>query len=127
MTSHDAVMDLVAGEAAAAKLALVGVQDVAVEEALGPAAPLVRERRSELLSANVEDVAAAEGRLDAGSLDRLRLDGARVEVIAVSLEETAGLPPLERDVRSWTLENGLEITERRVPVGVIGANFEARP
>src|SRR3954451_21008234 len=127
MNTYDAVATLVAGEATAAKQALSGVEDVAVETALGHAAVLVRERRAELLAANAEDVAAAEERLDAGSLDRLRLDDGRVENIAVSLAETASLPPLDRDVRSWQLDNGLQISERRVPVGTIGANFEARP
>jgi glutamate-5-semialdehyde dehydrogenase len=37
------------------------------------------------------------------------------------------LEPLERDVRSWTLPNGLRVSERRVPIGTVGANFEARP
>ena len=127
MSSYEAAVDLVSGEAAAAKQALTGVEDAAVEVALRAAARMVRELSGELLAATAEDVAAAEGRLDAGSLDRLRLDAARVESIAVSLDETAGLPPLDREVRSWRLENGLEITERRVPVGTIGANFEARP
>src|SRR3954464_4349899 len=127
MTTYDAVAALVAEEAAAAKLALSGVEDAAVEQALHGAARLVRETRGDVLAANAEDVGAAEGRLDAGSLDRLRLDDARVEATAVSLEETAGLPPLDREVRSWRLDTGLEITERRVAVGVIGANFEARP
>src|SRR4051794_24615407 len=124
MTTYDAVAALVAEEATAAKQALSGVEDHAVEQALHAAAQLVRELRGDVLAANAEDVAAAEGRLDAGSLDRLRLDGARVESIAVSLEETAALAPLDREVRSWRLDNGLEITERRVPVGTIGANFE---
>jgi len=127
MTSYDDVATLVAGEATAARTALPGVEDAAVEAALGHAARLVRERAAELLTANAEDVAAAEGRLDAGSLDRLRLDDVRIETIAVSLEETASLPPLDRDVRSWALDNGLRVSERRVPVGTIGANFEARP
>jgi glutamate-5-semialdehyde dehydrogenase len=127
MTTYDAVAALVAEEAAAAKQALSGVEDAAVEQALHGAARLVREKRGDVLAANAEDVAAAEGRLDAGSHDRLRLDDPRVEAIAVSLEETAALPPLEREVRSWRLGDGLEVSERRVPVGVIGANFEARP
>ena len=127
MTTYDAVAALVAEEAAAAKQALSGVEDAAVEEALHAAARLVREKRGDVLAANAEDVAAAEGRLDAGSLDRLRLDDARIESIAVSLEETATLPPLEREVRSWRLGDGLEVSERRVAVGTIGANFEARP
>jgi glutamate-5-semialdehyde dehydrogenase len=37
------------------------------------------------------------------------------------------LPPLEREIESWTLENGLEVSSRRIPIGVVGANFEARP
>src|SRR4051812_27537323 len=127
MTTYDAVAALVAEEAAAAKVALSRVGGAGVEKALHGAARLVREKRGDVLAANAEDVAAAEGRVDAGSLDRLRLDDARVEAIAVSLDETARLAPLEREVRSWRLDNGLEITERRVAVGVIGANFEARP
>jgi glutamate-5-semialdehyde dehydrogenase len=39
----------------------------------------------------------------------------------------ADLEPLEREVRSWTLPNGLRVSERRVPIGTVGANFEARP
>src|SRR5262249_56928662 len=35
--------------------------------------------------------------------------------------------PLEREVASWTLANGLRVSERRIPIGVVGANFEARP
>src|ERR1700750_3037182 len=127
MTTYDDVATLVAGEATAAKQALPGVGDAGVEVALGHAARLVREGRAELLAANAEDVGAAESRLDPGSLDRLRLDDGRIESIAVSLAETGTPPPLQRDVRSWRLDNGLEISERRVPVGTIGANFEARP
>ena len=39
----------------------------------------------------------------------------------------AGLEPLEREVSSWTLPNGLRVSERRIPIGTVGANFEARP
>jgi glutamate-5-semialdehyde dehydrogenase len=127
MRTEDAVATLVADEAAAANAALAHLEPAAVERALRQAAVLLRERRDEVLAANAEDVAAATGRLDAGALDRVRLDAARVEKIAATLKETAALPPLEREVRSWRLANGLEVSERRVPVGTIGANFEARP
>ncbi len=40
---------------------------------------------------------------------------------------TAKIPPLEREIASWTLPNGLEVRERRIPIGTVGANFEARP
>jgi glutamate-5-semialdehyde dehydrogenase len=39
----------------------------------------------------------------------------------------ARIPPLEREISSWTLPNGLSVSERRIPIGTVGANFEARP
>ena len=47
--------------------------------------------------------------------------------LARQLETTAALEPLEREISSRTLANGLEVRELRIPVGTIGANFEARP
>ena len=98
-----------------------------VDRALLRAASLLRERCAVVLEANRADVAAGSSRLDEGALDRLRLDPERVEATAAGLEATAALPPLEREVRAWRLPNGLEVSERRVPIGVVGANFEARP
>src|SRR5207245_10772097 len=43
------------------------------------------------------------------------------------LAQLAVLPPLERDEDSWELENGLRVWVRRIPIGAVGANFEARP
>ena len=67
------------------------------------------------------------GRLDEGMLDRLRLDDARVEALAKQVEAVAAIAPLEREIDSWTLPNGLQVSERRIPIGTVGANFEARP
>jgi glutamate-5-semialdehyde dehydrogenase len=39
----------------------------------------------------------------------------------------ANVPPLEREAAAWTLPNGLRVSERRIPIGTVGANFEARP
>lgn len=114
-------------EARAARAALAGLDHGLVDEALRQAARLLRERRSVVLDANQADVAEGSSRLDAGALDRLRLDEDRVEATAAGLEATAALAPLERMVRAWRLPNGLEVSERRVPIGVVGANFEARP
>jgi glutamate-5-semialdehyde dehydrogenase len=114
-------------EALAAGRAAPRLEDAAVAEALSAAAELVRERGAAVLAANEADYAAAEGRLDAGTLDRLRLDEQRLEGLARGLAETAELPPLDRRVGERTLENGLRISEWRIPVGVVGANFEARP
>jgi glutamate-5-semialdehyde dehydrogenase len=114
-------------EARAANDALPALADDLVSEALRGAAALVRERREPVLAANALDVEQATGRLDEGSLDRLRLDDARVEGLARQLEAMAGIEPLEREVDAWTLPNGLRVSERRIPIGTVGANFEARP
>lgn len=128
MTATDAgILELVEREAASAAEALAGLTDDGASRALEIAARLLGERGGLVLAANAEDVAAAEGSLDEGALDRLRLDEARLEAMRGQLLAMAGLPPLEREVASWTLPNGLEVSERRIPIGVVGANFEARP
>jgi glutamate-5-semialdehyde dehydrogenase len=114
-------------EAGAARSALRSLDEGLVDQALLRAASLLRERSDVVLGANRADVADASSRLDEGALDRLRLNPERIEAAAGGLEGTAALPPLEREVRAWRLPNGLEVSERRVPIGVIGANFEARP
>src|SRR6266516_1323553 len=81
----------------------------------------------EILEANAADCEAAAGRLDEGMLDRLRLDDKRVQGLAAQVEAVAAVEPLEREIDSWTLANGLEVSERRIPIGTVGANFEARP
>jgi glutamate-5-semialdehyde dehydrogenase len=101
--------------------------DGAVGEALSAAAALVRERCAEILAANAADCEAAQGRLDEGMLDRLRLDAGRVEGLAEQVQAVAAIAPLEREIASWTLQNGLRVSERRIPIGTVGANFEARP
>ena len=114
-------------EATAARAGLAGLDLGLVDEALRRAAGLLRERRDVVLDANRTDVAEGSSRLDPGALDRLTLDEGRVDATAAGLEATAELAPLERVVRAWRLPNGLEVSERRVPIGVVGANFEARP
>jgi glutamate-5-semialdehyde dehydrogenase len=113
-------------EALAAKRAVPLLHDDAVTAALTKAAALVRDRRDEILVANRLDVEAASG-LDEGTLDRLRLDDARVENLAGQVAALAELEPLTREVDSWMQANGLRVSERRIPIGVVGANFEARP
>jgi len=114
-------------EAAEANRATRFLRDDAVAEALRGAAALVRERRGAILEANAGDCEVAAGRLDEGTLDRLRLDGGRVEALARQVEAMAEVEPLEREAGSWTLPNGLRVSERRIPIGTVGANFEARP
>ena len=118
---------LVEREAAEAGRAVAALTDESVTAALERAAALVRGRASEILRANEADCLAAEGKLDEGTLDRLRLDERRVEALAAQARAMAALPPLERDAGSRTLPNGLVVSERRIPIGTVGANFEARP
>ncbi len=121
------MLALVELEAAPAAAALPALTDEGVGRALEAAAGLLEERAAAVLAANEADLEQAEGRLDAGALDRLRLDGPRLAAIREQLETMAALPPLEREIASWTLADGLVVSERRIPIGVVGANFEARP
>src|SRR6476469_6141660 len=82
-----------------------------------------------LLAANAEDVAGAEsGGTPPNIVDRLRLDRARLEAMADVLRDVAALPdPVGEVVRGSTLANGLELRQVRVPFGVVGIIYEARP
>ena len=114
-------------EARAAGAAAAVLRDDAVGAALTEAAAVLRERRAAVLAANAADVETASGELDAGMLDRLRLDDARLDALEAQVAATAALAPLEREIGTRTLPNGLVISERRIPIGTVGANFEARP
>jgi glutamate-5-semialdehyde dehydrogenase len=117
--------DEIVREAEQAAAAVGRLTDEGVSRALEHAAGLVAERRDAIAKANADDVAAAE--LDEGALDRLRLDDARIAALGDQLAELAALPPLERDEDAWELDNGLRVSVLRIPIGAVGANFEARP
>ena len=107
---------------------LAAARDEAIDEALRVMAAGLGEAAGDVLAANAADVAAGEeAGLGRGLLDRLRLDQARIAEMARQLGLLAGapFPPGETPVRD--LPGGLRLAERRVPVGVIGANYEARP
>jgi glutamate-5-semialdehyde dehydrogenase len=122
--------ELVAAAGRAARAAhprLAAAGPAAVAEALAGMSRLLAERADQVLSANARDLRAAEVRLGEGLLDRLRLDEARLGRIAGQIETLAGLADVEPLAGSRRLEGGLVVEERRRPVGVIGANYEARP
>jgi glutamate-5-semialdehyde dehydrogenase len=119
-------MEIVEREARAAREALATLTDERVDAALDRFVELLAECADEILRANAADLDAARD-LDEGARDRLRLDAERLKSIADGVRATRALAPIARDVRTWTLENGLVVSERLIPVGVIGANFEARP
>ena len=107
---------------------LAGVPDERLDDALRAMADQLGSRVAGVLEANEADVRAAQADGIGGALlDRLRLDEARLDGIAGQLHALADVPfePAQRTVRE--LPDGLLLTERRRPVGVIGANFEARP
>jgi glutamate-5-semialdehyde dehydrogenase len=117
-----------AQRAAAAAPAVRAAGGEAIDNALRIAADLLRERTADLLAANAEDVAAAErGGMAAGLLDRLRLSPERLADMAHQLDVLAVTPEPETERFVRTLRTGERVYERRVPVGVIGAVFEARP
>jgi glutamate-5-semialdehyde dehydrogenase len=107
---------------------LAGLPDELLDDALRAMADRLGRAAAEVLAANDEDrrAARAEGMADA-LLDRLRLDAARLEAIADQLRALAEVAaePWQRTIRD--LPGDLLLAERRRPVGVIGANFEARP
>ncbi len=82
-----------------------------------------------ILAANAEDVERAEAEgTKAGIIDRLRLDSARIQGMADGLRQLVALPdPVGEVVRGDTLANGLELRQLRVPFGVVGMIYEARP
>ena len=82
-----------------------------------------------LLEANRADVdAGREEGLNEALLDRLALTEARVAEMAKGVREIGELPdPVGEVVEGWTLENGLEVAKKRVPIGVVAVVYEARP
>jgi glutamate-5-semialdehyde dehydrogenase len=102
--------------------------DAAVDGALRAMAGLLTGQATEILAANATDVAEAEaGGLGPGLIDRLRLDGTRIADMARQIGLLAGAEFPPETTSLGELSGGLRLAERRLPVGVVGANFEARP
>lgn len=101
----------------------------AKDRALEEMARALLSRMSEILAANEEDhVAGRESGLSDALIDRLMLTEARVEEMASGLREVAALPdPVGEVIEGWRLPNGLDIEKVRVPMGVVGIIYEARP
>ncbi|MDR7868949.1 MAG: glutamate-5-semialdehyde dehydrogenase [Sporomusaceae bacterium] len=82
-----------------------------------------------ILAANAEDMAAGRAKgMSAALLDRLALTTARIADMAAGLRQLAALPdPVGETIEGWQRPNGLAIAKVRVPLGVIGIIYEARP
>ena len=97
--------------------------------ALEEIAKLLVASEAEIISENQKDLARAktEG-LSAGLQDRLMLNAERISGLASAVRQLVSLPdPIGEAVRGMTLPNGLKLSEIRVPFGVVGAIYEARP
>jgi len=112
-----------------ASSALATATTAVKDAALVAIAAGVRAATDEIVAANHGDlVAGEESGLSSGLVDRLRLDPARIEALATAVEDVVGLQdPVGEHLRGSLLPNGLQLTQVRVPFGVVGAIYEARP
>jgi glutamate-5-semialdehyde dehydrogenase len=111
------------GRAAAAQLA--PASRATKDAALLAMADALEANAGRILEANAEDVARDP---DNPLVDRLRLDADRIAGMADGLRQVAGLPdPVGDVIRGSTLPNGLQLRQVRVPLGVVGIIYEARP
>jgi glutamate-5-semialdehyde dehydrogenase len=115
-----------AGKAKAASAILARTSDEARNAGLTAAAAALREAMPAILAANERDLAASQA--SSAFRDRLTLTPARVEAMALAIEEIAALPdPLARILAEWTRPNGLRFRRIAMPIGVIGMIYESRP
>ncbi|QMU68160.1 glutamate-5-semialdehyde dehydrogenase [Streptacidiphilus sp. P02-A3a] len=120
---------LAARRARAAAAELAPLPRASKDAALLAIADALVARTEEIVAANAEDVARAEAAGTSPSVvDRLTLNRERVAAIAADVRHVAGLPdPVGELVRGSTLPNGLDLRQVRVPLGVVGIIYEARP
>jgi glutamate-5-semialdehyde dehydrogenase len=117
------------GRARDAARALALCTSARKNRALNALAAMLRKERGAILAANAGDLERARGSGMAGAfVERLTLNEARIEAMARSVEEVAALPdPVGEVIASWRRPNGLEISQVRVPIGVIAIIYESRP
>jgi glutamate-5-semialdehyde dehydrogenase len=127
-----AIADEVRAVAQRARVAAAGLAPLprrTKDAALLAMADALAAHTDRILAANAEDVAAGRSAgTSEAMLDRLSLDAGRVDAMADGLRHVATLPdPVGEVVRGSTLPNGLEQRQVRVPLGVVGIVYEARP
>jgi glutamate-5-semialdehyde dehydrogenase len=118
-----------AQRARAASRVLATAPAEAKNAALARLAELLPASADALLAANAKDLAAAkEHNLTGAQIDRLTLDAQRIAQMAEGVRQVAALPdPVGEELERTVRPNGLEIRKIRVPIGVIGIIYEARP
>jgi glutamate-5-semialdehyde dehydrogenase len=112
-----------------ASLTLATLPSDVKDAALEAVASAVESRVDEILEANARDLeAAGEADYAPAFLDKLRLDAARVASMAAGIRKIVTLPdPVGEVIEGWRLPNGLDVRKVRVPLGVVGVVYEARP
>ncbi len=118
-----------ATRARAAAVALAALPRAVKDAALVAMADALDKQALDIVAANAEDVAlaVADG-TQAGLVDRLTLTADRIADVSAALRDVADLPdPVGDVVRGSRLANGLELRQVRVPLGVVGIVYEARP
>ncbi len=118
-----------AAKARTASIVLAQATRAAKDAGLEAMADALAKAETAVLEANADDVARAEqSGTSAALIDRLRLTPDRIAGMVDGLRQLAGLPdPVGDVVRGWTTTGGVEIRQVRVPFGVVGIIYEARP
>lgn len=108
---------------------LAGASRAEKDGALYAMAEALLSSQDRILAANAKDLQRGrENGMSEGLLDRLELNPTRIEQISDALRELAALPdPVGEVIRGSTLPNGLKLEQVRVPMGVVGMVYEARP
>ncbi|GAA4768174.1 glutamate-5-semialdehyde dehydrogenase [Streptomyces sanyensis] len=131
VTPHDNLSPVAqaAHRARAAAADLAPLPRSAKDEALQAIAEALEVRTAEIIEANAVDVERARAAGTSESvIDRLTLTPERVRAIAADVRQVAALPdPVGEVVRGSTLPNGIDLRQVRVPLGVVGIIYEARP
>ncbi len=122
-------LDRMGQRAKAASRLLAGAGTEQKNAALYAVAQALEEHSAAILEANAADVAAArEAGMTPALIDRLTLTAARIGGMADGVRQTAALPdPIGEVVEGFRRPNGLKIRRERVPLGVVGIIYEARP
>ena len=128
MSTQEQVLD-VARRARQAAADLAPLPRATKDAALHAIADALLDRSAEIVASNAGDVARArENGTSEYMIDRLSLSAERVSKIAAAVRHVASLPdPVGESVRGYTLPNGLELRQVRVPLGVVGIIYEGRP
>lgn len=115
--------------ARAAQKSLVGASRADKDAALAAMANAIDANRQQILDANAQDLERGKAQnIATALLDRLALSDERIDGLVEALGELAALPdPIGNMVRGNNLPNGIRLQQVRVPLGVVGAIYEARP